>query len=204
MDNDSIVYKQIEIENNEMPIDIKEAKAIIEALLFTAGEALSLDDISRVIQLDKKSIKVMIDEMIDEFNFDRRGIQIIQFNDKYQLATREEHAEYIKRLLKPHGKQSLSRAALETIAIIAYRQPVTRQAIDFIRGVKCDRVLANLVEKRLIKDAGRLDSPGRPILYETTDEFLKYFGLESINELPKLEEFNEIIEQESACSEDNY
>lgn len=182
------IYKQLIINGQEHMLDIKEVKSIIEALLFTAGEALSIQDISEAIQMDKRTIRNLLDEMIDEYKYEKRGIQIISFGGKYQLSTRPEHMEYIRRLLGPQNKQSLSRAALETMAIIAYNQPVTRQKIDLIRGVKNEKIISSLVEKKLVKDVGRLDGPGRPILYGTTDEFLRYFGLKDLSELPKTEE----------------
>lgn len=189
MDNNLQIYKQLIFDNNEVSYDVREIKSIIEALLFTSGEPLSIEDISDALQINKKSVAALIKEMIDEFNYERRGIQIISFNNKYQICTRPEHSEYIRRLLKPHNKQSLSKAAIEVIAIIAYKQPVTRQAIDTIRGVKCDKIISNLVDKKLIKEVGRLETPGRPILYGTTDDFLRYFGLENLNNLPVLEGF---------------
>lgn len=187
MEENIEIYKQLIIGENEKALDAKEIKSIIEALLFTAGEALSIDDIADALQLNKSMIRRLLHELIDEFEYERRGIQIITFNNKYQMCTRPEHMEYIYRLLKPQNKQSLSRAALETIAIIAYNQPVTRQSIDTIRGVKNDRIIMNLIEKKLIKEVGRMDGPGRPILYGTTDEFLRYFGLKDLSELPKIE-----------------
>lgn len=186
MDENIKILKQITIDNAEIPLDIKEVKAIIEGLLFTSGEPLSRDEIAEILQIDKKTISKIILEMKDEFIKDRRGIQIVEFNNKYQLGTRPEHAKFIRKLLKTQSKQSLSRAAVETAAIIAYKQPVTRVRVDSIRGVKCDRIIASLVEKNLVKEMGRMDTPGRPILYGTTDEFLRYFGLKTLSELPAL------------------
>lgn len=188
MDENIEILKQITMENDETPLDIKEVKAVIEGLLFTSGEPLSRDDIAEILQIDKRTAGKIISEMKDEFVKDRRGIQIIEFNNKYQLGTRPEHSKFIRRLLKTQSKQSLSRAAVETAAIIAYKQPITRQKVDSIRGVKCDRIIASLVEKKLIKEMGRMDTPGRPILYGTTDEFLKYFGLKTLTDLPALTE----------------
>lgn len=189
--NESLkIYKQLSVDYNNDYLDLIEIKGIIEALLFTAGEPLNIEEISSALQIDKNSVGKLLDEMVNEFNHNRRGIQIITFNDKYQLGTRPEHIEFIHRLYKPQNKQNLSKAAIETVAIIAYKQPVTRQGIDSIRGVKCDRIINNLIERKLIKDMGRMDTPGRPILYGTTDEFLKYFGLKTLNELPELDSLN--------------
>jgi segregation and condensation protein B len=190
MDKSLEIFKQIIIEGEEFVYDVKEIKAIIEGLLFTAGEPLSIDDISDVLQFDKAIIRKLIDELTDELNYERRGIQIIKFNDKYQLGTRAEHGEFIKRLLKPQNKQSLSKAAVETIAIIAYKQPVTRQSIDSIRGVKSDKIVMNLIEKKLVKEVGKLDAPGKPTLLGTTDEFLRYFGLINLDEMPNIQKLN--------------
>ncbi len=188
MDNDLQTYKQISMADDGKEFDIKKIKSIIEGLLFASGEPLSIEDISDILQIEKFEVKKILDEMIVDFDRELRGIQIICFNDKYQMGTRPEHIEYIRKLLNPQSKQSLSRAALETIAIIAYKQPVTRQSIDSIRGVKSDRVIRNLIEKRLVTDVGRLDAPGKPILLGTTEEFLKYFGLKDLSELPKVED----------------
>lgn len=193
MEENLEIYKQLIIGGKEPEFDVKEIKSIIEALLFTAGEPLGLEDISDSVQLNKSEIRKLLKEMIDEFKYERRGIQIIEFADKYQMCTRAEHIEYIRRLLKPQNKQSLSRASLETMAIIAYNQPITRQSIDSIRGVKCEKILSSLADKKLIKEVGRLDAPGRPILYGTTDEFLKYFSLRDLSELPPVENFKDSI-----------
>lgn len=189
MEDNFEIYKQLRIGEGEHTLGPREAMAIIEALLFTSGEPLSLEDICDVLDIDKKSCQILIEKMTEEFDSHGRGIQIICFNNKYQLCTRPEYTDYIRKLLKPQNKQSLSRAAVEVIAIIAYKQPITRQAIDSIRGVKCDRIINSLIEKRLIREVGRLDSPGRPKLYGTTDEFLRYFGLKNLDELPKIEDF---------------
>lgn len=171
-------------------MDNREIKSIIEALLFTWGDPLSIVDISDVLEMDKQSLHVIISEMIDDFNFNRRGIQIIQVNDKYQLSTRPEHFEWIKKLCTPRVNKTLSNAALETLSIIAYKQPITKAEIEIIRGVKCDKALNTLIEKNLIKEIGRLDKTGKPIIYGTTDDFLKCFGLSTIEALPALDEDN--------------
>ncbi len=168
-------------------MDNREIKSIIEALLFTWGDPLSLDDISDVLEVDRQSLYEVMDEMIDDFNFNRRGIQILQVNDKYQLSTRPEHFEWIKKLCTPRVNKTLSNAALETLSIIAYKQPITKAEIEIIRGVKCDKAINTLIEKNLIKEIGRLDRTGKPIIYGTTDDFLKCFGLSTIEALPTLD-----------------
>ncbi|WP_026894076.1 SMC-Scp complex subunit ScpB [Clostridiisalibacter paucivorans] len=172
-------------------MDNREIKSIIESLLFIWGEPLDINDIKEILKLQKRDIKKLIDEMIDEFNYNRRGVQIIQIEDKYQLATRSEHYEFIKKLCAPKSNKNLSNAALETLAIIAYKQPITRVDIEGIRGVKCDKSINTLMEKELVKEVGRLEKTGKPILYGTTDFFIKYFGLKSLDELPSIEKFIE-------------
>lgn len=171
-------------------MDIREIKSIIEALLFTWGDPLSLEDISDVMALDIDTINTIISEMINDFNFNRRGVQIIQVNDKYQLSTRPEHYDWIKKLCAPRVNRTLSSASLETLSIIAYKQPITKAEIEIIRGVKCDKALNTLIEKSLVKEIGRLERTGKPIIYGTTDDFLRCFGLSTLEALPALDEDN--------------
>lgn len=185
MHNGIEIFKQISIDN-ENEINIDEIKSIIESLLFTSGEALSIDEISSIVEINKSALRKILNDMINEYTDAKRGIKLLCFNNKYQLCTKNTNSKYIKKLLKNNNKQSLSKAALETIAIIAYKQPITRQKIDMIRGVKSDSVLISLIDKKLIRESGRLEVVGRPILYETTDEFLKYFGLNNLDELPSI------------------
>ncbi len=175
----------------------REIKSIIEALLFIWGDPLSLQDISEVLEVSKEDVKEIINEMMDDFNFNRRGIQIIQINDSFQLSTRSEHFEWVKKLCTPRNNKTLSSAALETLSIIAYKQPITKVEVEMIRGVKCDKALNTLLEKNMIKEVGRLEKTGRPILYGTTEEFLRSFGLSNIEELPKLQTINESEEDKS-------
>lgn len=187
--NDRIeIYRQMSAHPSESERDLAEIEAIIEELLFTSGEPLSLSQIADIIRVRKADTKKILNDMASRFSDQGRGIQIVSFSDKYQLATRPEHAEYIRKLMQVNNRQSLSRAAVETAAIIAYRQPVTRMDIDSIRGVKSDRIIGNLVERKLIREVGRMDAPGRPKLYGTTDEFLRYFGLKDISELPPIDD----------------
>lgn len=161
--------------------------AIIENILFVSGEAVGINEIAKVLDISRANAIKIMDKMISCFDFERRGLQVMQINDKYQLATRPQYVNYIHRFVEPRQRERLSQASLETLAIIAYRQPVTRMDIEYIRGVKCDNVLNTLLDKGLIKEMDRLDAPGRPILYGTTDLFLKHFGLSSIEELPPLD-----------------
>ncbi len=175
-------------------IEIEEASAknvyfsIIESLLFVSGEPLEIKQIASIIECSTKFTKELLKEMMNHYEQDSRGIKIINSNEKYGLVTKSENSEYVEKLLGTNSRQSLSQAALETLAIIAYKQPITRVDIDEIRGVKSDRALTTLMEKGLIKESGRLDMPGRPILYGTTEEFLKYFGLGNIDDIPNLDE----------------
>lgn len=169
-------------------MDRREQKSIIEGLMFTWGDPLSIKDISEVLDIDKKQTEEILNEMVDEFNYDRRGIQILRVNDTYQLGTRPEHFEWIKELSIPNDNRTLSNAALETLSIIAYKQPIIKSELEAIRGVKCDKAISTLMEKKLVKEAGRLEKTGRPRLYATTDDFLKAFGLDSIKELPEIQE----------------
>ena len=172
-------------------MDIKEIKSVIESLLFVAGDAVPLTEISSVLGVEETTVKRIINQMIDYYNEEQHGLQIIEVNNSYQFCTRPEHYEYIERLVKPHTRQGLSQAALETLAIVAYKQPITKAQTDYIRGVKSESCIIRLVEKDLISEAGRLDGPGRPIIYQTTDNFLKLFGLKTIDELPPLKEISE-------------
>jgi len=173
-------------------MDKREIKSIIEALLFTWGDPLSAEDILEVTNISIAEFNEAINEMIDDFNYNRRGIQIIQINNFYQLSTRAEHFEWIKKLCIPKINKTLSNPALETLSIIAYKQPITKIEIESIRGVKCDKSITTLLEKNLIKEMGRLEKTGRPILYGTTDDFLKNFGLKSLEDLPEVMELPEI------------
>lgn len=175
-------------------IEIEEASAkniyfsIIESLLFVSGEPLDIKNIASIIECSTKFTKELLVEMMDKYQEEHRGIKIINNDDKYSLVTKPINSDYIEKLLGTNSRQSLSQAALETLSIIAYKQPITRIDVDEIRGVKSDRAISNLIEKGLIKECGRLDVPGRPILYGTTEEFLKYFGLQSIGEMPGLDD----------------
>ena len=182
-------------------MDIRESKSIIEALLFTWGDPLDIKEISKILDISKRDATFIIKDMIDEFNYNRRGVQIIKVDSSYQLSTRGEHYDWIKKLNPINDKKNLSTAALETLSIIAYKQPVIKSDIEHIRGVKSDRVLETLIQRNLVKELGRLEKTGRPILYGTTDEFLRAFGLEDLEELPYVKNLEEIIKSE--VTEDN-
>lgn len=174
-------------------------KSVLESLMFAWGEPLNINEISKILNLPSHTITSVLNEMIDEYKQNEdKGLIIQKYGTSYQLTTKRENFEYIQSLLQSTVNKSLSTAAMETLSIIAYKQPVTKVEIEQIRGVKCSQVVKGLLDKNLIKEVGRLDKPGRPTIYSTTDEFLRHFGLSSIDELPcmsgeiNLEEENEI------------
>jgi segregation and condensation protein B len=171
-------------------LEIINWSSILESLLFTAGdEGLSLKQIADVIEVEVHLVKEMIENLKQEYDQDpNRGVTIVQLAGVYQLVTKKENAVYLKRLVDSPHTATLSQAALETLAIIAYKQPITRAEIEEIRGVKTERPLQTLTAKALIKEVGRAEGTGRAYLYGTTKEFLDYFGLRSIDELPPLPE----------------
>lgn len=162
-----------------------EWKSVIEGLLFASGdEGLDIREIADVVELDWRVAEELIEEMGKAYVAEKRGFRIAKVAGSYQLTTNPDHAPYFARLAQAPTRGSLSQAALETLAIVAYRQPITRIEIDEIRGVKSDRALQTLVAKELIHEAGRAEAVGRPILYATTKQFLHYFGLSALAELP--------------------
>ena len=154
-------------------------KGIVESLLFAAGdEGLNLKQICEVLELDEVFAQQVIEELQVEYNENvNRGITLVQMAGVFQLVTKKEYSPYLKKLVESPNTSTLSQAALETLAIVAYKQPITRMEIEEIRGVKVERALHNLTAKALIKEVGRVDGPGRAFLYGTTKEFLDYFGL---------------------------
>ncbi len=161
-------------------------KMILEALLLASPEPLTIKRIAEVIGLDEKDAALLMADLQKDYEAPHRGLAIRELAGGYVLTTRPEAAEYVERLLQPRSR-GLSHAALETLAIIAYRQPITKAEIESVRGVKVDSALETLLERRLIADQGRKDAPGRPILYGTTPEFLRYFGLKELSDLPPVE-----------------
>ena len=179
----------------------KNYKAIIEAILFTMGESVELEKIADAIELDKKTTKKLINEMMQEWNDEGRGVAIMELDGAYQMCTRTEMYEYLIRIAKQPKRRVLTDVLLETLSIIAYKQPVTKMEIEKIRGVSSDHAVSKLVEYNLVCELGRLDAPGRPLLFGTTEEFLRCFGVHSVDELPvlspvQLEEFKQEAEEE--------
>ena len=166
----------------------REAKAVLEALIFASSEPVTVKEMSIIIELNEETVRALLAELTQEYKDQRRGIQILEVAGGYQMVTKPELAVYLEKLRKVPRQVPLSQAALETLAIIAYKQPITRAEIETIRGVRVDSSLSTLLEKGLIEETGRKEGPGRPILYGTTRKFLKYFGLNSLDELPIVED----------------
>ncbi|MGH7255830.1 MAG: SMC-Scp complex subunit ScpB [Nitrospirales bacterium] len=176
-----------------------ELRAVIEALLFVAPESLSLDRLSAVLDgVPKHEIRTAVRELQAEYDREDRGVQIVQVAGGYRVATRSDFSPWIKRLEKTKASPKLSRSALESLAIVAYKQPIVRSEIEKIRGVETSGVLRTLLERKLVRIVGRKNEPGRPILYGTTKYFLEHFGLADLADLPPLREFKELGESEQA------
>ncbi|HEY5595169.1 MAG TPA: SMC-Scp complex subunit ScpB [Nitrospiria bacterium] len=172
-----------------------ELTAVLEALLFVAGEPMSLDKLAEVLEgTDTDRIREALDRLRQNYDAAGRGLQIVEVAGGHQIATRSECAPWIKALDKIKSATRLSRSGLETLAIVAYKQPVTRGEIEAIRGVDSAGVLKTLLERRIVRIVGRREGLGRPMLYGTTREFLHYFGLKDLAELPALKEFKEVAE----------
>lgn len=176
-------------------------KAILEGLLFVVGEeGLTLEQIEDVLNIDEEASKSLIMELKKDYEDSSRGLRIDFLGNRFKLTTKFEHKEYYQKLIENPETNTLSQAALETLAIIAYNEPITRVQVDAIRGVGSVNIIRKLVAKGFIKESGRSDLPGRPILYETTNEFLDYFGLSSTEDLPDISEFvsEEVDEQDES------
>ena len=185
----------------------KNYEAIIEAILFTMGESVELEKIADAIELDKKQTKKIIEGMMKHYEDPSIGLQIIELDGSYQMCTKSEMYEYLIRIAKQPKRHALTEVLLETLSIIAYKQPITRAEIEKIRGVSCDHAVSKLMEYNLVCELGRLDAPGRPLLFGTTEEFLRSFGVQSIDELPALstvqvEEFKQEAEEEAKIKMD--
>ena len=164
----------------------KKYEAIIEAILFTMGESVELEKIAAAIELDKNETKRILDGMMRHYEDDSTGVQIIELDGAYQMCTKKEMYEYLIRVAKQPKKYILTDVLLETLSIIAYKQPVTKLEVEKIRGVKSDHAVNKLVEYNLVCEVGRMDAPGRPLLFGTTEEFLRRFSIQSVDELPMM------------------
>ena len=164
----------------------EQAKSAIEAVLFTMGGAVELKSLAAAIEGATDTAKALVQELAADYDGQMRGMKIIELNDSYQMCTRKEYYEPLIRVASQPKRHVLSDVVLETLSIIAYKQPITRTEIEQIRGVKSDHAINKLIEYGLIEEAGRLNAPGRPILFQTTEDFLRSFGLPSLEELPVL------------------
>ena len=182
-------------------MDLKKTEAAIEAILFTMGESVEVDKIAKAVEQDSETTKKIIHNMMDRYQTEERGIQIIELENAFQMCTKKDMYEYLIRIAKQPKKMVLTDVALETLSIIAYKQPITKMEIEKIRGVKSDHAVNKLIEYNLVKELGRLDAPGRPLLFGTTEEFLRNFGVNSLEDLPtvnpvQLEDFKAEAEEE--------
>lgn len=177
------------------------AKAVLEAILFTMGDSVEIDRLAAVIEEDKETTRQMLDEMAEAYRKEDRGIGLVTLDNAVQMCTKSELYEYLIKIAKTPKKFVLTDTLLETLSIIAYKQPITRLEIEKVRGVSCDHAVNRLLEFDLIAEVGRLDAPGRPLLFGTTEQFLRSFGVKSIEDLPELsavqiEEFKQQAESE--------
>ena len=167
-------------------MEINQIKAVIEAILFAAGRPVTKNEIMLVLEISKEDIENIVKSMQEEYKNENRGIELIKIDDSYQLCTKKELHQYIYPVLDKRNKPNLSNAALETLAIVAYNPKITRAEIESIRGVSADACVYKLLEYGLIEEAGKIDLPGKPMSYKTTNEFLRMFGYSSLEELPEL------------------
>ena len=178
-------------------------KSAIESMMYIRGEPLDIKDMAEVFNIDKKVVYECCRELAEEYEREGRGIVIREVNKSFQFVTRPENIDYIERLCTPVKQKRLSQSALEVLAIVAYRQPVTKGEIEAVRGIRCDRVIEGLSAKGLVAELGRSDAVGRPILYGTTDEFLKQFGFSSLKELPDIEDIEDVLREGGTDEDDN-
>ena len=167
-------------------MEVKKIQSIIESMLFAAGRMVSIEEMELALEISKEDIEKIIEKMQEEYKEAKRGIELIKLNDGYQLCSKKENYEYIYQIIDKRNKPKLSNAALETLSIIAYNPKISRAEIEAIRGVSVDATIYKLLEYGLIEEAGKLDLPGKPMSYKTSDEFLRLFGYSSLDELPEL------------------
>lgn len=170
-------------------MEIEKIKGIIEAILFASGRVVKTNELVSALEINRNDIITILENMRQEFEEQNRGIEIIKVDDGYQMCTKKEYYEYIYPIFDKRSKPNLSNAALESLSIIAYNPGITRAEIEMIRGVNSDATIYKLLEYNLIEEAGKLDAPGRPTTYRTTENFLKMFGYSSLEDLPKLPKY---------------
>ncbi len=183
-------------------MDRQKNEAVLEAILFTMGDSVEVSRLAAVLELSVKEVKEILESMQEKYEREDRGISLLWLEDSVQLSTKAEMYEYLIKIAKTPRKMVLTDTVIETLSIIAYKQPVTRLEIERIRGVSCDHAVNKLLEYDLITELGRLDAPGRPLLFGTTEQFLRCFGVKSLDELPELstiqvEEFKQQAETEA-------
>lgn len=167
-------------------MEIKEYKAAIEAILFANGEPIGADRLAELLELDNETVHRLAGDLMSEINTRSGGISMVRLDEQYQLCTRKEYSDLIRRALDIRRNTPLSQAAMEVLAIVAYNQPVTKAFVEQVRGVDCSAVIQGLMQKNLIEERGRLELPGKPLLYGTTPVFLRSFGVSKLDELPPL------------------
>jgi len=192
-------------------MEIAEIERAVEAILFAVGDPIEITRLSEILEIDEESLEKIITNLRDYYDFEQRGVRIVKLDNSYQMCSTPQHAEFIRKALETRRAPKLSPALLEVLSVIAYRQPITRAYVEQVRGVDCSYSITSLCEKGLIMESGRLDVPGKPILYRTTKDFLRVFGLESLQDLPELPEFadtedgqvtfNEMTQNENEISE---
>ncbi len=165
-----------------------------EAVLFGAGESVTLAELAGALEIDMAAARQIVTKLAERYDAEKRGVKIITLGDAFQMCTREEYADCVRKVTEPKRRRGLSPSALETLSVIAYHQPITKSRVEMIRGVDSSYSILKLTERGLIDEAGRLDAPGRPILYVTTEEFLRCFGLTSLEALPEVEIENKMEE----------
>ena len=180
----------------------KTIKSAIESMMFVWGDPLDIKEVADIFNVDKREIYDLCKELQAEYEKEGRGIVIREVNKCFQFVTRPENIGYIERLCTPVKHKRLSQSALEVLAIIAYKQPVTKGEIEAVRGIKCDRVIEGLMKKELVAQLGRSDAVGRPMLYGTTDQFLMEFGFETLKDLPEIEDIEGVLDESDADSDD--
>lgn len=183
-------------------MEIKSLESAVEAILFASGEPVSAERIAQALEIDKSTATRVIGHYVQRFNAAESGLRVVQVDKFYQMVTREEYAPYIRRALEIRRNVPLTKPSMEVLAIIAYHQPVTKGYLEQVRGVDCSGIVNNLVEKGLVEERGRMELPGRPILYGTTLSFLRCFGLNSLENLPPVEQSEAGAADETERQED--
>lgn len=188
MENNSTEEMEADVVNEpeKEPMTEKKAEAVIEAILFTMGETVEISKLAETLEMDPRTVKKILRRMEERYSKEDRGILLAQFDNAVQLCTKPEMYGYLIKIAKTPKKITLTDTVIETLSIIAYKQPVTRLDVEAVRGVNCDHAINKLLEYDLITELGRMDAPGRPILFGTTEQFLRCFGVKSLEELPEL------------------